>query len=94
MFPNIKKKAMENDKDKIIEVFSGTLWEAEMVKTLLQNFEIESLIQNSNLNTYIYEPIQAGGVKVMILSSEYEKAKEVIDDYYRNMNNNVVTEEE
>lgn len=62
---------MDNIKDKIIEVFSGTLWESEMVKSLLQDSEIESFLQNTNLNTYIYEPIQAAGVKVMILISYY-----------------------
>ena len=84
---------MDNNKDKIIEVFSGTLWESEMVKSLLQDAEIESFLQNTNLNTYIYEPIQASGVKVMILSSDYEKAREIVDNYFRNMNNDSSTEE-
>jgi hypothetical protein len=84
---------MDNDKDIIIEIFSGTLWEAEMVKSLLQNAEIESFIKNSNLNTYIYEPIQASGVKVMILSNDYEKAKEIIDGYYNNMAQDTSSEE-
>ena len=83
---------MENE-DKIIEIFSGTIWESEMVKSLLQNAEIESFLKNTNLNTYIYEPIQASGAKVMILSGDYEKAKEVIDEYYRNMNSNTGTVE-
>lgn len=84
---------MDNIKDKIIEVFSGTLWESEMVKSLLQDSEIESFLQNTNLNTYIYEPIQAAGVKVMILSSYYEKAREIVDNYFRNMNNDLSTVE-
>jgi hypothetical protein len=50
---------MDRNKDIIIEIFSGTLWEAEMVKSLLQDAEIDSFLKNSNLNTYIYEPIQA-----------------------------------
>jgi len=64
-----------------------------MVKSLLQNAEIESFIKNSNLNTYIYEPIQASGVKVMILSNDYEKAKEIIDGYYNNMAQDMSSEE-
>jgi len=84
---------MDNDKDIVIEIFSGTLWEAEMVKSLLQDAEIESFIKNSNLNTYIYEPIQASGVKIMILSSDYEKAKEIIDVYYTNMSRGTNSEE-
>jgi len=84
---------MDIDKDIVIEIFSGTLWEAEMVKSLLQDAEIESFVKNSNLNTYIYEPIQASGVKVMILNGDSEKAKEVIGTYYRNMNNNTISDE-
>jgi hypothetical protein len=84
---------MDINKDKIIEVFSGTLWESEMVKSLLQDAEIESFLQNTNLNTYIYEPIQSSGVKIMILSGDYEKAREITDNYFRNMNNDVSTEE-
>lgn len=84
---------MDNIKDKIIEVFSGTLWESEMVKSLLQDSEIESFLQNTNLNTYIYEPIQAAGVKVTILISYYEKAREIVDNYFRNMNNDLSTVE-
>lgn len=84
---------MDNNKDIIIEIFSGTLWESEMVKSLLKDAEIESFLKNTNLNTYIYEPIQASGVKVMILSSDYEKAKEIVDNYFRNMNNGASTEE-
>ena len=84
---------MDNNKDKFIEVFSGTLWESEMVKSLLKDAEIESFLQNTNLNTYIYEPIQASGVKVMILSSDYEKARKIVDNYFRDMNNDSSTEE-
>jgi hypothetical protein len=39
------------------------------------------------------ESIQASGVKVMILSSDYEKAKEIVDNYFRNMNNATISEE-
>ncbi|MGD0341527.1 MAG: DUF2007-related protein [Bacteroidales bacterium] len=85
--------ARDNNKEKIIEVFSGTLWESEMVKSLLKDAEVESYLKNSNLNTYIYEPIQAAGVKVMILSSDYEKAKEIIDAYFRNMKSDAGSEE-
>jgi hypothetical protein len=74
-----------NDKDAVIEIFSGTLWEAEMVKSLLQNAEIESYLKNNVVNTYIYDPIYASGVKVMISASDFGGAKEIVDQYYRNM---------
>lgn len=80
---------METNKDSVIEIFSGTLWESEMVTTLLKDAEIESFQKNTLLNSNLYDPIYSSGVKVMILGSDFEKAKEIIDDYYRNMNNNL-----
>lgn len=80
---------METNKDSVIEIFSGTLWESEMVTTLLRDAEIESFQKNTLLNSNLYDPIYSSGVKVMILGSDFEKAKEIIDDYYRNMNNNL-----
>lgn len=78
---------MENDPDNIVEIFSGTLWESEMIKSLLQYSGIKSFTKNSVLNSYVYGPIYATGVKVMILFSGYEKAKEIVDNYYRNLKN-------
>jgi hypothetical protein len=78
---------MNRNKDSIIEIYSGTLWESEMIKSLLQDSEIESFLKNTVLNSYAFEPIQAAGVKVMILSNDYEKAKIIVNDYYKNLNN-------
>lgn len=76
---------MNTDNDAIIELFSGTLWEAEMVRSLLQDAEIHSFIKNSVLNDYAYDPICASSVKVIISSSDLKRAKEVVDDYFRKM---------
>ncbi|MCX6239785.1 MAG: DUF2007 domain-containing protein [Bacteroidia bacterium] len=84
---------MEINKDSVIEIFSGTLWESEMVTSLLSNAEIESFQKNTLLNSNLYDPIYSSGVKVMILSSDFKMAKEIIDDYYRNMNNNLPPED-
>jgi hypothetical protein len=77
---------MDKNKNTMIEIFSGTLWESEMVKSLLQDAEIESFLKNTVLNSYAFDPIKAEGVKVMISNDDYEKAKIILDDYYRNMN--------
>lgn len=76
---------MNTDNDAIIELFSGTLWEAEMVRSLLQDAEIHSFIKNSVLNDYAYDPICASAVKVIISSSDLKRAREVVDDYFRKM---------
>jgi hypothetical protein len=71
--------------DEVIEIFSGTPWEAEMVRTLLQDSEIRSFLKNNLVNSYAYDPGLASGVKVMILSSDFNNAKAIVDGYYRNM---------
>lgn len=75
---------MGNDKDKIIEIYSGTLWESEMITSLLKEFEIESFLKNSVLNSYAYNPTFSQETKVMISGSDYERAKEIVDDYCKN----------
>jgi hypothetical protein len=77
---------MDKNKTKIIELFTGTLWEAEIVKSLLQDAEIESFLKNTVFNSYAFEPIKAEGVKVMISDFDYEKAKIIIDGFYQNKN--------
>ena len=78
---------MGNDEDKIIEVFSGTLWESEMITTLLKEEGIESFLKNSVLNTYAYDPAFSQEVKVLITESDFERAKRIIDEYCMNRNN-------
>ena len=36
----------EEDKSKLVEVFNGSLWEAELVKSLLENNGIESTLKD------------------------------------------------
>jgi len=69
----------------VIEIFSGTPWEAEMIRSLLEDADIESFLKNNVINSYVYDPIYASGVKVMISGSDYKIAKEIVDKYYRNM---------
>ncbi|HNS16797.1 MAG TPA: DUF2007 domain-containing protein [Bacteroidales bacterium] len=73
--------------DPVIEIFSGTSWEAEVVKSLLSDARIPSFLKNDVLGNYLLDPIMAGGVKVMILESDREAAEEVVQWYYDRMQN-------
>lgn len=66
------------DNTKVIELFSGTLWEAEMIHSLLTDAGIQSFVKNNVVNTYLYNPIQASGVKVMILESDLLEAQGIL----------------
>ena len=76
---------MNKNGDAIIEIFSGTPWESEMISGLLLNSGIKSFLKNNVLNSYAIESTFPGGVKVMILESDFDRAKEIVDEYYRNM---------
>jgi hypothetical protein len=69
------------NKERMIEIYSGTLWEAEMIKSLLESAEIDSYLRNSVLSSYAFEPIRSESVKVMISDSNLQRAQEIIDDY-------------
>ena len=75
---------MDRDKDVFVTAFSGTLWEAEMVKTLLLDAGVESFLQHATLNSYAFEPISSEGVKVIISGRDIETAKAIVEVYSKN----------
>ena len=78
---------MHKDQEKFIVVFSGTLWEAEMVKSLLLDAGIESFLQNATGRSYAFEPILAEGVKVTISEKNGQTAHEIVEEYHRKIKN-------
>jgi hypothetical protein len=79
---------MESYQERFITVFSGTLWEAEMVKSLLLDAGIESFVKNDTVTSYAYEPIRSSGVMVVISENDQVAAKEIVESYYQNMKKN------
>ena len=76
-----------NDIEPVV-VFSGTIWEAELVKSLLENAEIEVFLLDENTGTlapWYTAGGGAGAVKVVVSTLDYEKAEAVIADYQKNM---------
>jgi hypothetical protein len=67
---------------KLIEVFDGTLFQAQMVKNLLENEGIESSLKDEVIGTRgggAWRP--AGGVKVVVSDLDYDRARLVIDKF-------------
>lgn len=79
---------MSQEHEYATEIFCGTLWEAQLVQSLLQNAEVESYLVNSLLNPYAFNPVISQCVKVMISSNDIETAKIVMDDYIANCQEN------
>jgi hypothetical protein len=78
----------ENDETKPVEVFSGTPWQAGMVKTLLENSEIEAFMQDvimGTLNPWWTAPGGAGAIRVFVSNKDFDKAKAIVDEYEKNL---------
>ena len=82
---------MKNDKEiNPVEVFAGTAVQATLVKSLLENAEIEAYLKDEFTGTlypWHTTPGGVGAVKVFISSEDYEKARIVVDEYERNLRN-------
>jgi hypothetical protein len=67
-----------------VEIFAGTAWEAALVKSLLENAEIEAFLKDEIRGTTMPWQVTSGGictVKVVVSSENYALAKKVVDDF-------------
>ena len=79
-----------------VEVFRGTLIEAEIVKSLLENAEVETFLKDEFLGNMAPWNVASGGVgsvKVIVSSADIEKANIVVDEYKHNTNTYTLPEE-
>ena len=70
----------EEDRSKLKEVFTGSLWQAEMVKSLLGNSNISSSLKDGGIVNVVL-PETAVGVTVLVADDDYEAAREVVSQY-------------
>jgi hypothetical protein len=77
----------DNNKNKPIEVFTGTAWEVALVQSLLENAEIKAFVYYGGRGTLA--PLDTvGGIpmnRITVSSEDHEKAKQVVDQYYEAM---------
>ena len=79
---------MSNPADNIennpIQVFTGTAWEVALAQSPLENAEIKAYIYYGGRGTMA--PWDSKGCfplnRIMVSSDDYEKAKEVVNQYY------------
>lgn len=74
---------MEEDKTKLIEVYTGSLWEAELVKTMLGDNGVEAALKDALLPNLTVSAI-AIDVAVLVNEKDYESAMEVVRAYEKN----------
>lgn len=66
----------EGDYSKSVEAFSGSPWEAEIVKGLLESNGIRCVIKDGILGTLA--PYIAPSVSVLVTDADYKSAIEII----------------
>lgn len=66
----------EEDFTKSVEVFSGSPWEAEIVKGLLESNGILSVVKDGIMGTLA--PYIAPSVSILVTEKDYEAATELI----------------
>lgn len=67
-----------------VEVFDGNDWNASMVKSLLDNAEIEAFVKDEKMGVLAPWNVAGGGagsVKIFVSNVDLQKAKEVIEQY-------------
>lgn len=67
-----------------VVVYEGNDWEASMVKSLLDNAEIESFKKDERMGVLAPWNVAGGGagsVKIFVSNIDYEKAKEVVEQF-------------
>ena len=70
----------EKDTSKLIEVFKGSLWEAELVKSLLGNAVVECALKD-DMVVNVAVPATAIDVSVLVNEKDFEAAMEVVREY-------------
>ncbi|NLK56353.1 MAG: DUF2007 domain-containing protein [Bacteroidales bacterium] len=71
-----------------IEIFTGTVWQAVMLKNLLEDAGIKVYLRNE-INGTIFPFLTsfdgAGVVRVVVASSDYETANKIANEYKENL---------
>jgi hypothetical protein len=72
-----------------VVVFAGNQFYAGLVKTMLEDREIKAYFRDDELGMiapWYSAPGGAGAIKVVVSSEDMEEAKEVVEEYYQNIN--------
>jgi hypothetical protein len=73
---------------KPVEVFAGTALQAGMVKSLLENAEIEAFLKDEivgTLHPWHASPGGAGAVKVFVSSTDFDNAISIVAEYEKHL---------
>ncbi len=68
----------------LAEVYSGSPWQVEMVRSLLENAGIQAFLKDEfagTISPWLTAPGGAGSVKVIVSALNYDEAKEIVAEF-------------
>jgi len=78
----------DNSKIYPVEIFAGSFEEAALVKSLIEDSEIEVFLKDEIQGTmfpWLASPGGAGSVKLVVSNENAEAAKQIVKEYYLKM---------
>ena len=64
----------------LVEVFRGSLWEAELIKGLLESAGVSAMLKDETLSAVTSPSLPTGDVLVMVNKEEEVYAKKVVSE--------------
>ena len=74
----------EQNNIKLVEVFAGELWQATMIKNILEDNQIQTFLENELMGTIAPWRVAAGGfspVKVIVSNLDFEQSLKLIEEF-------------
>ena len=75
---------MDNSKISSKEIFTGSVWEAEIIQGLLSNAGIDAYVLDESAGTIAPWRVASGGadtVKLVVADDKEQEARQVISEY-------------
>ncbi|MGQ1909396.1 putative signal transducing protein [Marinifilum sp. RC60d5] len=80
-----------NDQNQIkpVEIYAGSSWEVEMLKTILEDYNIKSFVKDEFIGSIAphYSAGGVGAVKLLIADADLEKATPIVKEFEQNKSN-------
>ncbi|HBZ25438.1 MAG TPA: hypothetical protein DEO54_04255 [Rikenellaceae bacterium] len=70
--------------DSIVELYAGDLWECEILKTLLNDRDIDCFLRNDIRAAYGPLGSLAQSVRIMVRDTDLSTAQEVVTEFLEN----------
>lgn len=74
-----------NDELATYEVYDGTAWEVGLLKSILDDNEIESIMREASFASWNMFPVRSGTVKLFVAHRDFERARALVEEFTANM---------